>query len=51
MNLKKFLKWSLVLTAILAYKQMQASEGQYDYTKPALSVVTEQHHSVENLVF
>ena len=40
MNLKKFLKWSMVLMAIVAYKQMEASDGHNDYSKPANAIVT-----------
>jgi hypothetical protein len=40
MNLRKLLKWSLVLMAIVAYKQLEASDGQDEYTRLAYSAAT-----------
>ncbi len=40
MNLKKLVKWSLVLMVFLAYKQLEASVVQDEDTRPAYSVVT-----------
>jgi hypothetical protein len=39
MNLRKFLKWSLILMAIVAYKRLEANDGQHDYSKPANAIV------------
>lgn len=40
MNLKKLMKWSLVLMVFLAYKQLEASVVQGEDTRPEYSVVT-----------
>ena len=39
MNFRKFLKWSLVLMAFLAYKQLDASDSPDDYKKPAYTTI------------